>query len=258
MQLSTDQQRSGSIRFSRIKVADGTAVCGRTRSGSGQQCSAQRPTSAPCGSQPPTRGRLSRASCCRHLGTCDLRKSCRLGPSTLSAAGGRLPDGGPTLRDTSPTLQTWADLLTHVAVTQRELADQRSRLTMVPTLATRDSAAYLERLIDGLANRPMGDPQHIGLVEARELTAALDSLAGDADLLTELEIPDTLQINDVHTGNACGPARPDGPLRIFDLGDSVWSHPFAVLAVPMRMVSETNPTGPSPVASARRRWPGPT
>lgn len=157
-----------------------------------------------------------------------------------------MPDGGPTLRDTSPTLQTWADLLTHVAVTQRELADQRSRLTMVPTLATRDSAAYLERLIDGLANRPMGDPQHIGLVEARELTAALDSLAGDADLLTELEIPDTLQINDVHTGNACGPARPDGPLRIFDLGDSVWSHPFAVLAVPMRMVSETNPTGPLP------------
>ncbi len=157
-----------------------------------------------------------------------------------------LPDGGPTLLDTSDDEQTWIDVLRQVANFQRALACQAESLAMVPRLSARDAESHLFTLIDGLAARPPSDAQAITAAEASTLSAGLRGFSADMAVLDSLGIPGTLQINDVYLGNACGPAHAGGPFRLFDLGDAFWSHPFAVLHLPLRASSGVGLADPLP------------
>ncbi len=157
-----------------------------------------------------------------------------------------LPDGGPTLLDSSDDEQTWIDVLRQVANFQRALAGQAESLAMVPRLSARDAESHLFTLIDGLAARPPSDAQAITAAEASTLSAGLRGFSADMAVLDSLGIPGTLQINDVYLGNACGPAHAGGPFRLFDLGDAFWSHPFAVLHLPLRASSGVGLADPLP------------
>ncbi len=162
-----------------------------------------------------------------------------------------LPDGGPTLREIANSEAVWVDLLRQVAGSQKALAHEGVSLAMVPRLSARDAPSHLASLIDDLALRPDSDAQAITAREAATLSAGLSTFGADMALLDALGIPDTLQINDVHLGNACGPAHDGGPFRLFDLGDAFWSHPFAVLHLPLRVAVGLGLADPLPREAAQ-------
>ena len=72
-------------------------------------------------------------------------------------------------------------------------------------------------------------------------------------MLRDSGIPDTLQPNDVHPGNAVGPRVPGGPTRLFDLGDALWSHPWAVMHSPVRGLCGARLSEPRPDTPEARR-----
>ncbi len=153
-----------------------------------------------------------------------------------------LPDGGPTVRDSGG--EQWELLLRQAARMQQALAAHGAALAVagLPALSPETALAEAIRLVESLARLPAGDPQRVGAARATALRARLERLREPLAALEAPGVPPTLQPNDLSLANAV--AAPDGTgYRIFDLGDAFWSHPFAVLQVPLRM--------------ATGAWPGP-
>lgn len=159
-----------------------------------------------------------------------------------------LPDAGPS---PEPTEQTWGESLELTATMQRACADRVADLAMVPTLDADGATAYAVRLVEELARRPESDPQHVGPELARSLLAGAGRLADAMAVLAGSGLPPTLQPADVHPGNTG--RGPDGRLRLFDLGDAFVSHPWAVLAGPVRGVSGVRLREPLPDTPAAGR-----
>ncbi|MGD8199166.1 hypothetical protein ACQE98_00715 [Ornithinimicrobium sp. W1679] len=190
-----------------------------------------------------------------------------------------LPDGGPTLDRTRP--QDWVDLIGDVADLQRACARSCRRpgtspspwpsaspspgwpLDMVPELSADGAAGWIARTVDRLAVLPAADPQHLDPGRARWMSRRLARFEEQMALLAATGLPETLQPNDAHPRNAVGPSSPGGPVRVFDLGDSVRSHPWAVLHTTVRLAAGVRLTGPrSDTPLTRRivdayveRWP---
>lgn len=83
----------------------------------------------------------------------------------------------------------------------------------------------------------LGEPDGLTEAELSDLAAygaTYDALCRD---LAVLGIAPTLQHDDLHDHNAFVPARPGGPLRVFDWGDAVVGHPFGTLLVSLRVVA---------------------
>src|SRR5690606_32769307 len=138
-----------------------------------------------------------------------------------------LPDGGPTLDGSRP--EDWVDLLGDVADLQRACGPHHDRFDMVPALSTEAAAGWVGGTGDQVARLPAADPQHLDPRAAARMTGRLDRFGQRMGLLRETGLPQTLQPNDAHPRNAVGPSTPGAPARVFDLGDSVRSHPWAVL-----------------------------
>lgn len=144
-----------------------------------------------------------------------------------------LPDGGPT---PEPAPEVWDASVDLAAALQRACSDHLADLA-VPRLDSEGAAAYAVDRVEHLASLPLSDPQHVGAEQARTLLAGAGRLADAMAVLSGSGLPMTLQPNDVHPGNTARGT--DGRLRLFDLGDAFLSHPWAVLAGPLRGVSGT-------------------
>ncbi len=202
-----------------------------------------------------------------------------------------LPDGGPTLDRTRP--QDWVDLIGDVADLQRACARSCRRpgaspsaspstspsaspspspspsaspsstaspspspgglLDMVPELSADGAAGWIARTVDRLAGLPAADPQHLDPGRARWMSRRLARFEEQMALLAATGLPETLQPNDAHPRNAVGPSSPGGPVRLFDLGDSVRSHPWAVLHTTVRLAAGVRLSGPRPDTPLTRR-----
>lgn len=166
-----------------------------------------------------------------------------------------LPDGGPTLRDRYPEGTAggpgvpWAEVLGHVAALQQAVTGHGDHLAMVPRLGTAAAFAWTRATLDALAALPPGDPQHVDPGTAADLRGRLPALEAELALLDGLGVPDTLQPNDVNPGNVCVPPAPGAPPRFIDLGDALWSHPFAVLHLPTRTAAGERLAAPRPDAA---------
>lgn len=158
-----------------------------------------------------------------------------------------LPDAGPT---PSASDAVWAESVALAATLQRTCADHLAELATVPRLDAGDATAYVVDLVGRMTARPVTDPQHLPADEARTLLAGVPRLEAAMTVLAGSGPPLTLQPNDVHPGNAG--RGPDGRLRLFDLGDAFLSHPWAVLAGPLRGVSGTRLREPLPDTPATR------
>ena len=158
-----------------------------------------------------------------------------------------LPDGGATLRERGATPDDWERLVVQAAHVQRALVPAEPDLTAagLPRLLPQDGAGYVRDLVGTLAALPADDPQHVDATTARTLLGGLPDLAADLDALAATGVPATFQPNDVSTGNAFAP-RDGRQARLFDVGDAFWSHPFAVLHVPLRMATGAWPHPPAP------------
>jgi hypothetical protein len=177
-----------------------------------------------------------------------------------------LPDGGQTLRARGDvTIAEWEALVEQVAQMQAALTQHAADLiqTGLPALPPEQAGEYVAGLVDELAHLPATHPQRIDPDQARALMRGISGLSGCLGELAGSGTPLTLQPNDVSASNAFLPRDDGGPFRLFDFGDAFWSHPFAALQVPTRMVTGSWPLPPPPahVASARlwraylQQWP---
>src|SRR5690606_8457230 len=127
------------------------------------------------------------------------------------------------------------------------------RFDMVPALSTEAAAGWVDGTVDQLARLPAADPQHLDPRAAARMTGRLDRFGQRMGLLRETGLPQTLQPNDAHPRNAVGPSTPGAPARVFDLGDSVRSHPWAVLHTTVRLAARVHLTDPWPDTPLTRR-----
>lgn len=159
-----------------------------------------------------------------------------------------LPDGGPTLQEAAPRDRSlfWGELLEQAARLQRHLAPRRAELKAVPGLPLEAVVPEVERHLAVLASLAPGHPQHLSQGELGKARAGLPRLAAAVRTLAGTGVPDTLQPNDISLGNAVDPPAPGGPYRLFDLGDALWSHPFGVLHLSLRLAAGTSLAGTLP------------
>lgn len=150
-------------------------------------------------------------------------------------------DQGPTMREMQDVgLEHWERLVREVARMQVAIAGHESVVTGagVSTLAAGDAPAYVLAAVDELEHLPTDHPQHVTAEVADRVRATAPQLQEDAEVLDATGLPDTLQHNDLGDGNAF---LDDGRVRIFDLGDSFWSHPLPVMQVPLAVATGSWP-----------------
>ncbi|GAB3529472.1 hypothetical protein [Arthrobacter monumenti] len=162
-----------------------------------------------------------------------------------------LPDGGPTLNWTSE--RDWLTLISDVAQLQRACTEHTGVPGLVPHYPVATAADEIERLVADLATRPYDDHQRINHDLAAQCLSGLPRLRKRMMVLERTKLAPTLQPNDVHPGNAVRPLTPGKPCRVFDLGDAVWSHPWAVLHIAGRGIGGVELNDPWPQNSATRR-----
>ncbi len=147
-------------------------------------------------------------------------------------------DRGTTLGDShEPTADDWRVLLADSARLQRRLADHRDELlaTGLPDCAPATVPDRFDRIVATFSALPPEHPSHVSPELEAQLGARRGAVVEAAELLQQSSLPTTWQHGDLHPWNVFAP---DGGLRIFDFGDSQWSHALEVLSVPYGWVHE--------------------
>lgn len=152
------------------------------------------------------------------------------------------PDQGSVLGDSledlpeDELLAVVARLLRAAAELQRDVAPHAEALAAagLVRMAPADVLPYVQQRLDELSALPAGDPRAFEPGRAEALESTLPVVAAAVEQVSALELPLTLQHNDLHTFNVF---EVDGRMRFFDFGDAVLSEPLAVLRVPLAGVA---------------------
>ncbi len=153
-------------------------------------------------------------------------------------------DHGPSMGDDGPpSPDAWTELVREAAAIQRALVGHRGRLlaTGMPDCAPERAVAWFDELRTTLRALPPEHPTRLGDDDERLLDAAREVLGAACTTLAESGLPATWNHGDLHPHNAY--LAPDGGpdttgTRLFDLGDSQWSHPLEILVVPHTCMRE--------------------
>lgn len=146
-------------------------------------------------------------------------------------------DRGTTLSDDhEPTLEDWQRVLTQAALMQRALAGHRDEVlgVGVPDCSPATVPGRFDRIVDTLAGLPAEHPSYVPPELEGRLRVKAPEVADAARRLDESPLPTTWQHGDLHPRNVL---TVDGDLRVFDFGDSQWSHAVEVLSVPFGWVT---------------------
>ncbi|HET7762979.1 MAG TPA: phosphotransferase, partial [Phycicoccus sp.] len=90
--------------------------------------------------------------------------------------------------------------------------------------------AWVRGLLDELVALPPTDPRRATEEEIAAVEAGLDRIGEAAAALAGSGLPDSLQHNDLHLGNAL--RAPAGGYAVIDLGDALWTHPLTTSRIP--------------------------
>ena len=176
-----------------------------------------------------------------------LEPGCFPTPIAVDAGRGRLllPHAGTVCArgDRDVPEQDLHEVLVHHAGLQQRLTPHRDRLRRagLPSLTPDELPGWVEHLAADLAARPAWDPQHLDRDGRRLVAHGLPRLRQRCEVLSGSGVPSTFQHDDLNPWNV---ARTPGGLVCFDVGDAFWSHPFAVVQVPLAMATGTWPWGP--------------
>lgn len=137
--------------------------------------------------------------------------------------------------DTPPPVDDWVAVVAQYAVAQRALSDHgeallATGLSAFPSTGD-DVVAWVVALVGRLRALPVEDPRRPTDAETALVDAGLGRIHDAATALVDSGLPNTLQHNDLHLGNAF--RRPDAAAAFIDLGDAVWAHPLTVLRIPL-------------------------
>lgn len=139
--------------------------------------------------------------------------------------------------DAMPPLPDWVAMASQYAVAQRTLAAHDSEL--LATGLSRfprepdDVVAWVVHRVDELVALADDDPRRPTPAELEGIEAGLPLLHDAAAALVDSGLPDSLQHNDLHLGNAF---RRGESAAFIDLGDAVWAHPLTVVRIPVWIV----------------------
>lgn len=167
-----------------------------------------------------------------------------------------MADRGSTLGDShEPTPDDWRTVLGEAARLQRVVADHRDELlaTGLPDCSPVTVPERFDRIVETFAGLPAEHPSHVSADLVRQLLARRDRIAAAADLLAAGSLPATWQHGDLHPWNVF--AAETGGLRIFDFGDSQWSHAIELLSVPYGWIeARTELAWPDIVGAYAEAW----
>ena len=138
---------------------------------------------------------------------------------------------------------TWCRIVSDAALLQRAVvphAEDLGLTEMAPECAT----TYVGDAIGRLGALPEGDPRRLPEEVAEQLRALLPTIERWSDQVAELDLPLTLNHNDLHEANVVATNGPDASLRFFDFGDAVLTEPLGALLVPLNVSSEELEAGP--------------
>lgn len=148
------------------------------------------------------------------------------------------PDQGPVFHETAGgDLENWVRLTRDAALLQRELVPHRTEILDVgmSQLRPEESADYLSARIEQYAGLPADDPCVLAPEVAGRLRAHLPVVRRWADEVAALDLPVTLNHNDLHENNVFDV---DGRLRFFDFGDALVTEPLGILLIPLNILGE--------------------
>jgi hypothetical protein len=145
-------------------------------------------------------------------------------------------DLGRTLaeRGAEHDVDTWCRIVRDAAKLQRAVAPSADGLgltRMPPEAAT----TYVGDAVGRLGALPPSDPRRLPEDVAERVRALLPTIERWSDQVAELDLPLTLNHNDLHAGNVVAPESPDEPLRFFDFGDAVLAEPLGALLIPLNV-----------------------
>jgi hypothetical protein len=89
---------------------------------------------------------------------------------------------------------------------------------------------WVRGVLDELASLPSTDPRRAAERDVAAVEAGLDRIGEAAAALAGSGLPDSLQHNDLHLGNAL--RAPGGGYTVIDLGDALWTHPLTTSRIP--------------------------
>ncbi len=142
--------------------------------------------------------------------------------------------GAPLWDDEPPPAPEWVGVLRAWTACQVALANHDTEVlaTGVP-LFPRDPAEvvrWVRGVLGGLAELPSTDPRRATEADVVAVEEGLDRIGEAATALAESGVPDSLQHNDLHLGNAL--RAPGGGYAVIDLGDALWTHPLTATRIP--------------------------
>ncbi len=152
---------------------------------------------------------------------------------------------GTTLGDAGAAhdVDTWCRIVRDGGLLQRAVVPHVDRLgltTMRPDSAT----TYVGDALGRLGALPAGDPRRVPEEVVARIQALLPEVERWSDAVAELDLPLTLNHNDLHSHNVIAPEGAHGPLRFFDFGDAVVTEPLGVLLVPLNVCAHELAAGP--------------
>ncbi len=154
-------------------------------------------------------------------------------------------DLGHTLyeRGDDQDVDLWSRIVRDAAQLQRAVVPRAEDLgltQMLPECAT----TYVGDAIGRLGALPAGDPRRVPEEVVGRLRALLPTIERWSDQVAELDLPLTLNHNDLHTANVVATNGPEIPLRFFDFGDAVIAEPLGALLIPLNASAHEFGAGP--------------
>ncbi|WP_188113517.1 aminoglycoside phosphotransferase family protein [Nocardioides humilatus] len=136
----------------------------------------------------------------------------------------------------------WCRIVRDAALLQRAAAPHIDDLPLT-ALAPECATTYVADAVGRLNALAPDDPRRLPDDVARRLEALLPRLESWSDQVGELDLPLTINHNDLHANNVVAGAD-DRPLRFFDFGDAMATEPLGALLIALNISADELDAGP--------------
>lgn len=154
------------------------------------------------------------------------------------------PHLGATVREQGGEhdVDLWCRIVRDAALLQRRVAPHVDDLPLT-ALAPECATTYVGDAVGRLNALAADDPRRVPDDLARQLQELLPTIERWSDQVADLDLPLTLNHNDLHDNNAFVPGG-GTPLRFFDFGDAVLGEPLGALLIPLNLCARLWEAGP--------------